>query len=162
MDWENLAGQLDDSGGLMPRRPGFLNAPAVRRAMERHGLDAKRLAVRMGVSAVTVRSWIGGRSAPNPARLAALAEALELEMVQLTGVPPALQTLADLRIHAALNQAEAAAAVGVSRTSLSDYELGVSELPDTLVPRLAQAYGATADEVVEAWQRSRDTLGPSK
>jgi len=98
----------------MPRRPGFLNAPAVRRAMERRGLDAKRLAVQVGVSAVTVRSWLGGRSAPNPSRLAALATALDLDPVQLTGVPSSLQTLADLRIHSALNQAEAAALVGTS------------------------------------------------
>lgn len=144
----------------MPRRPGFLNAPAVRRAMERRGLDAKRLAVQVGVSAVTVRSWLGGRSAPNPSRLAALATALDLDPVQLTGVPSSLQTLADLRIHSALNQAEAAALVGTSRTSLSDYELGVSELPEALIPPLAEAYKVTADEVLEAWQRSRDTLGP--
>ena len=144
----------------MPSRPGFLNAPAVRFAMGRRGLDTKRLAVQVGVSAVTVRSWIGGRSAPTPARLAALASALDLEPAQLTGVPPALQTLADLRIHAALNQAEAAALVGTSRTSISDYELGVSELPEALAPALAQAYRVTVDEVLEAWQRSRDTLGP--
>ncbi|MEH6821805.1 helix-turn-helix transcriptional regulator [Dietzia kunjamensis] len=160
MGWDDLLDHENDPGGSMPKRPGFLNALAVRRGMERHGLDVKRLAVQVGVSAVTVRSWLGGRSAPSPSRLAALATALDLDPAQLTGVPSTLQTLADLRIHSALNQSQAAARVGTSRTSLSDYELGVSELPEALIPALAETYKVTADEVIDAWQRSRDTLGP--
>lgn len=162
MDCDDFLSYDSDSGGRMPRRPGFLSPPAVRRAMERLGLDVKRLAVRTGVSAVTVRSWLGGRSAPSPHRLVDLAKVLDLTPAELTGVPPALQDLADLRIHAGLNQAEAATLVGVSRTSLSDYELGLSEPPEPLVPALAAAYAVTVDDVLDAWQRSRDTLGNVK
>lgn len=143
----------------MPRRPGFLSPPAVRRAMQKLDLDVKRLAVRTGVSAVTVRSWLGGRSAPSPKRLARLAEVLELDVREVTGVPTGLLTLTDLRVHAALTQAEAAERIRVSRTSLSDYELGASEPAVSLFPLFAEAYGVTTDLAIEAWQRSRDTLG---
>lgn len=143
----------------MPRRPGALSPPAVRRAMQRLDLDVKRLAVRTGVSAVTVRSWLGGRTAPSPKRLARLAEVLELDVSDVTGVPAGLLGLTDLRVHAALTQAEAAKRIGVSRTSLSDYELGTSEPPAPLFPLIAEAYGVTAETALNAWQRERDTLG---
>lgn len=143
----------------MSRRPGVLSPPAVRRAMQRLDLDVKRLAVRTGVSAVTVRSWLGGRTAPSPTRLARLAEVLELDVSDVTGVPAGLLGLTDLRVHAALTQAEAAKRIGVSRTSLSDYELGTSEPPATLFPLIAETYGVTTEVALDAWQRERDTLG---
>lgn len=143
----------------MPQRPGYISPSVVRRAMDARGLTVAKLAARTGVSAVTVRSWLGGRSAPTAVRLAALADVLDIDVRDITGVRADKATLADLRIHAGLTQGQAAVKLGTARSSLSDYELGISELPDALLDLMATVYSVPKREVETAWQRTRDTLG---
>lgn len=142
----------------MARRPGFVSSPVAQRAMARLGLSRPALAARLEVSPGTVRNWLSGRTAPLPAKLAELARLLEVDVRDLTGVSEDRETLADLRIHAALTQGEASAAAGMPQSSLSDIEQGVTRLTDASRAALAQAYGAPEVAVAAAWQRARDTL----
>lgn len=142
----------------MPPRPGFISPAVARRAMTRRELTVLALAARAGVSPVTVRNWLSGRTAPGPQKLNVLAQVLGVEVRDLTGVQEGQELLADLRIHAALTQSEVAAATGVGQSTLSEIERGGNGLSPELRDQLASLYGVAEDAVQAAWQRCRDTL----
>lgn len=146
----------------MARRPGFISPAVARRAMDRKGLTSTSVAARVDVSAATVRNWLAGRTAPVPRKLTLLAQALDLDVRDLTGIAPGSETLGDLRIHAALTQAEVARELGVGQSSLSDVEIGVASPADQVKDALARLYGVSPPEIEEAWARARDTLKRSR
>lgn len=158
MTWDAWRKQEADPGGDMARRPGFISPAVARRAMERQGLSVTALAVRVGVSAPTVRNWLSGRTSPGPGKLSTLAQVLEIHSRDLTGVAEGRETLADLRIHAALTQAEACRRLDVGQTTLSDVENGVVPISDRLRSALATLYTVPEDRIVAAWTIARDTL----
>lgn len=158
MDWDNEAIRTRDVGGGVARTPGYISPSVARRAMLRQELSGIQVAARLDVNPSTVRNWLAGRTAPTPAKLADLAAVLGLDVRDLTAVVPGLESLADLRIHAALTQTEVARKVGLSQSAYSAIEQGGAALSDELCAQLATVYSAQADEVRAAWQRARDTL----
>jgi len=101
MDCDDDASCTPDAGGCVARKPGYVSPSVARGAMLRHGLTGLQVAARVGVNPSTVRNWLAGRTAPTPAKLAALAQVLELNVRDLTGVLPGRETLSDMRVHAA-------------------------------------------------------------
>lgn len=158
MSWEDGATVRHEVGGDVARRPGYISPSVARRAMLRRGLTGNQIAARVDVAPSTVRNWLAGRTAPTPAKLAALAAALDLDVRDLTGVHPDRETLADMRIHAALTQSEVAHLIGLSQSTFSTIEQGAAVLSGELRSTLSDAYGASPDAVGLAWDRSRDTL----
>lgn len=142
----------------MARKPGYVSPSVARGAMLRHGLTGLQVAARVGVNPSTVRNWLAGRTAPTPAKLAALAQVLELNVRDLTGVLPGRETLSDMRVHAALNQSETAERVGLSQSAFSTIEQGAAPLSEGLCASLADIYDEPQGAVRDAWQRANDTL----
>lgn len=142
----------------MARRPGYISPAVARRAMLRHGLSGVQVAARADVNPSTVRNWLAGRTAPTPVKLAELARVLDLDVRDLTGIHQDRETLADMRIHAALTQAEASTLVGLSQSAFSTIEQGAAALSDELCSAMSNVYGSTPEAVRAAWQRARDTL----
>lgn len=158
MNWEHRGDHEHDPGSAVARTPGFISPAVARRAMDRRGLTSTAIAARVDVSAATVRNWLSGRTAPVPRKLTLLAKVLDLDVRDLTGVPHGSETLSDLRIHAALTQADVARELGVGQSTLSDVEIGVTAPSERVRDILCELYGASPDELTKAWQRSRDTL----
>lgn len=158
MDCDDGPSPKEEAGGVVARKPGYVSSSVVRGAMLRHNLTGLQVATRVGVNPSTVRNWLAGRTAPPPAKLAALAQVLDLNVRDLTGILPARETLADMRIHAALSQAQAASQAGLSQSAFSTIEQGAGALSDGLCAALAGIYGTSGEDVRAAWQRANDTL----
>lgn len=142
----------------MARRAGYISPAVAKRAMLRRGLTGVQVAARVEVNPSTVRNWLSGRTAPTPTKLAALARVLDLDVRDLTGVPRGGESLADMRIHASLTQADVSTLVGLSQSAFSTIEQGAATLSDDLCAALADAYDSAPEDVRRAWERSRDTL----
>ncbi|MBB1030025.1 MAG: helix-turn-helix transcriptional regulator [Dietzia sp.] len=140
----------------MPRRAGHISPTALRSAVARRGATAEDLAVALAVSTSTVEGWLSARRTPEPPLLVALARVLKVRPADLTLVSEDVERLPDLRIHAGLLQAEAAAAAGLRQPQLSKMERGVAIPRSELCEPLARVYGLEPERVLAAWTRSRD------
>lgn len=158
MSCDDRGSVMQSAGGDVARRPGYISPAVARRAMLRHGLSGVQVAARADVNPSTVRNWLAGRTAPTPAKLTTLASVLDLDVRDLTGIHQDRETLADMRIHAALTQAEASALVGLSQSAFSTVEQGAATLSDELCGALSNVYDSTPETVRQAWERARDTL----
>ena len=129
----------------------------------RAGLSPDDLAAKLGVSRQAISTWEVGRSTPSPSTLGVLAEVLETSVSTLVPIAEANLRLADLRVHAALAQGEAAKVIGVSPTVLADIERGRKVESDDRVAAMARAYGLTPEMVrpVLDWEnrKAREALG---
>ncbi|WP_245819553.1 helix-turn-helix domain-containing protein [Rhodococcoides yunnanense] len=143
--------------GRVPRSGvrGF-RADRLRDLRVRAGLTPDDLAARLGTSRQAVSTWEVGRSTPPPATLGLIAEALDTSVSTLVPIPESQLRLADLRVHAALSQADAAKLIGVSATVLADIERGRKPESVERVASLADAYGVAAEVVSAAWVRTQE------
>lgn len=130
----------------MPRQFDGSRVRAVRRGKDLH---QKELAEMVGVSAPTVARWEGGQDFPKGEKLPAIAAALDqpLDLLFPYDGPPDLQLL---RCDAGFSVAQAAAIIGTSRVPVSNAESGRRRLSDVYVQPLAQAYGVTEQELLDA------------
>ncbi len=103
----------------------------------------------VGVSAPSVARWESGQDFPKGEKLPAIAAALDqpLDVLFPHDGPVDLQLL---RCDAGLSVAEAAAIIGASRAPVSNAESGRRRLSDAYVQPLAQAYGVTEQELLDA------------
>ncbi|MFE2559740.1 helix-turn-helix domain-containing protein [Streptomyces sp. NPDC059352] len=130
----------------MPRQFDGSRVRAVRRGKDLH---QKELAEMVGVSAPTVARWESGQDFPKGEKLPAIAAALgqPLDVLFPHDGPPDLQLL---RCDAGLSVAQAAAIIGASRVPVSNAESGRRRLSDAYLQPLAQAYGVTAEQLLDA------------
>lgn len=140
----------------MARRSGQISPTALRAAMARRGVTVDDLAIHLDTSTTAIYGWLSARRVPEPPVLARLARALRVRPADLTLVGETEERLYDLRIHAGLLQAEAAATAGLRQPQLSKMERGVAVPREELCEGLARAYDLPADRVLAAWQRSRE------
>lgn len=140
----------------MARRAGQISPTALRSAMSRRAVTVDDLAVHLGTSTTAVYGWLSARRVPEPPVLVQLARALGLHPADLTLVSEAEERLHDLRIHAGLLQADAAASAGLRQPQLSKMERGVAVPREDFCGGLASTYGLKPSRVLQAWQRSRD------
>jgi transcriptional regulator with XRE-family HTH domain len=110
----------------------------------------------LGTSRQAVSTWEVGRSTPPPATLGRIAEALDTSVSTLVPINESQLRLADLRVQAALSQADAARLLGVSTTVLADIERGRKPETDDRVAAMSKSYGVARRVVVAAWARTRE------
>ncbi len=68
---------------LHPAAASKLNLPAIKAAMDEHGLSAATMAKKMEVSRESVSKWLGGEAVPRPDKLLKLSILLKLKRAQL-------------------------------------------------------------------------------
>ncbi|GAA2266904.1 hypothetical protein GCM10010430_60040 [Kitasatospora cystarginea] len=137
----------------MPARK--FDGQALRRARRARDLSQEALGRAEGVDVdqSTVAKWESG-SFPEPERLPAIARALG---EPLDGLFPrdGHPDLADLRCDAGFAQRRTGALIGTkSYIPVSNAERGVRRLNEAYVPRLAEAYGVTEEQLRAAQDRS--------
>ncbi|MGW2539531.1 helix-turn-helix domain-containing protein [Kitasatospora sp. NPDC001574] len=108
----------------------------------------------VGVEQPTVAKWESGAMFPDPERLPSIARALGGQLDELwprDGAPD----LADLRCDAGFPQRRTGELIGTkSHIPVSNAERGVRRLAEAFVPRLAEAYGVSAEQLLAAQDRS--------
>jgi transcriptional regulator with XRE-family HTH domain len=150
----------------MSRGVAGFSPAALKKARLGARLTLVQLAANMGVGENTVQRWEAGTSQPIPEHLRSLAKALDLDVRDL--LPrrvSATPSIKDLRELASLTLEEAEAASGVSRSSLRRMERGAAHLHTSRVTKLAEAYGVTEAELINAAAVSvalRASMGPTK
>ncbi|WP_261777255.1 helix-turn-helix transcriptional regulator [Rhodococcoides kroppenstedtii] len=123
-------------------------------AMRRKGAGRDDLADAIGVSRQSVGSWVAGRSVPTPALLVSAARWLDLSPADLAPVPADRLRIADLRVRAGLTQREAAEALDVGSTTITEVERGRRQFKSELGERMAEIYGVDYSIIDAAWKRT--------
>lgn len=132
---------------------GF-RADKLRELRERAGLTPDDLAARLGATRQAVSTWETGRSIPTPEMLGKIASTLDAAVVALVPIAPHRRDLRDLRVHAALNQVQAAAALNVSPTTVGETEKGRKVVDHEMARKFAELYNVTVVSLIEAWERT--------
>lgn len=142
----------------MPRSGvrGF-RADRLRELRVKAGLTPDDLSVRLGSSRQSVSHWETGRSTPAPPVLKQIAQELDVSISVLVPIPDNRLRMGDLRVRAGLTQIQAAERLGISPTSLAEIEKGMKPVNDQRVSAIAELYNVEAAQVVEVWERGRET-----
>lgn len=124
---------------------------AARRA---NGLSHDALGALVGVARSNLIAYEKGRRTPSPVRLAALASALGVDPLELTTTPSVAEaTLSDLRLRAAISNAELARRAGISASYLFLVSTGTRPLTASIAQRLAAALDVDVDTLEPAIRR---------
>lgn len=142
----------------MPRSGvrGF-RADRLRELRVKAGLTPDDLSVRLGSSRQSVSHWETGRSTPAPPVLKQIANELDVSISVLVPIPDNRLRMGDLRVRAGLTQIQAAERLGISPTSLAEIEKGMKPVNDQRVSAIAELYNVETAQVVEVWERGRET-----
>ncbi|SCC69246.1 DNA-binding transcriptional regulator, XRE-family HTH domain [Rhodococcus qingshengii] len=142
----------------MPRSGvrGF-RADRLRELRVKAGLTPDDLSVRIGSSRQSVSHWETGRSTPAPPVLKQIAQELDVSISVLVPIPDNRLRMGDLRVRAGLTQIQAAERLGISPTSLAEIEKGMKPVNDQRVSAIAELYNVETAQVVEVWERGRET-----
>ncbi|MFM9262640.1 MULTISPECIES: helix-turn-helix domain-containing protein [Rhodococcus] len=152
------AGDLTPGVDEVPRSGvrGF-RADRLRELRVKAGLTPDDLSVRIGSSRQSVSHWETGRSTPAPPVLKQIAQELDVSISVLVPIPDNRLRMGDLRVRAGLTQIQAAERLGISPTSLAEIEKGMKPVNDQRVSAIAELYNVETAQVVEVWERGRET-----
>lgn len=152
------AGDLTPGVDEVPRSGvrGF-RADRLRELRVKAGLTPDDLSVRLGSSRQSVSHWETGRSTPAPPVLKQIAQELDVSISVLVPIPDSRLRMGDLRVRAGLTQIQAAERLGISPTSLAEIEKGMKPVNDQRVSAIAELYNVETAQVVEVWERGRET-----
>lgn len=152
------AGDLTPGVDEVPRSGvrGF-RADRLRELRVKAGLTPDDLSVRLGSSRQSVSHWETGRSTPSPPVLKQIAQELDVSISVLVPIPDNRLRMGDLRVRAGLTQIQAAERLGISPTSLAEIEKGMKPVNDQRVSAIAELYNVETAQVVEVWERGRET-----
>lgn len=152
------AGDLTPGVDEVPRSGvrGF-RADRLRELRVKAGLTPDDLSVRLGSSRQSVSHWETGRSTPAPPVLKQIAQELDVSISVLVPIPDNRLRIGDLRVRAGLTQIQAAERLGISPTSLAEIEKGMKPVNDQRVSAIAELYNVETAQVVEVWERGRET-----
>ncbi|MBT2270645.1 helix-turn-helix domain-containing protein [Rhodococcus qingshengii] len=152
------AGDLIPGVDEVPRSGvrGF-RADRLRELRVKAGLTPDDLSVRLGSSRQSVSHWETGRSTPAPPVLKQIAQELDVSISVLVPIPDNRLRMGDLRVRAGLTQIQAAERLGISPTSLAEIEKGMKPVNDQRVSAVAELYNVETAQVVEVWERGRET-----
>ena len=152
------AGDLTPGVDEVPRSGvrGF-RADRLRELRVKAGLTPDDLSVRLGSSRQSVSHWETGRSTPAPPVLKEIAQELDVSISVLVPIPDNRLRMGDLRVRAGLTQIQAAERLGISPTSLAEIEKGMKPVNDQRVSAIAELYNVETAQVVEVWERGRET-----
>jgi len=134
--------------------PSFDHA-ALFRLRRARGLTQDALGELVGLSRPALIAYEKGSRTPGPTILYRLAEALGVDVLELTSATLRTATLTDLRARAGYTKTELASELGVRRHTYDRIERRVREPEPDLVPRLAAVLGVSARTLAGALRRSR-------
>ncbi|MFI5782647.1 helix-turn-helix transcriptional regulator [Nocardia sp. NPDC051570] len=140
----------------MPKGLDDYSPERMRIFQKRSGIGLDQIAVRCGVVIGTARGWTAGRLTPTETKAVKLAEALKVNIADLTNTPPDQPTLRQMRQWRGLRGEDAAEKAGIGVTPIYTAETYISLMPEHVRAALARAYEVSEDEVEAAWQRGRD------
>jgi len=143
-------------GSVRGFRPSYL-----RNARLRANLSHEDLGLLASVAPSTIGHWESSRRVPSPEALMAVAHSLHMVVADFAPVADEDLRLIDLRNRVGLNQASAAAAMGISHQALGAIERGARSLTDSVIASMVQLYRTQPDVLVELWHRSYgERIGP--
>ncbi len=153
-------GVADDQDEVQVSRRGArgFSPGALRRRRAALGLTLQQLAALSGVGTMTISSWENALKDPSPAKLAAVADALRLPIIDLMVVPENDLHLADLRFQVGLTQASVAKQVGVSVSTISALERGATVPTPAQLQALADCFGLPLDQLTTIATRTRESF----
>lgn len=126
----------------------FFSAKAFRRACEQAGTTKKAIAAELGVTPTTLSSLLNGRSTPSMKLLIRMADLFGGSLADFLEMPPRQQwELKHYRVAAGLTQAALAHELRVTPSAVSGWELGKYPPGAALVPRMAQLFGISDDQL---------------
>ncbi len=128
---------------------------ALRQARINRGLSHDALGVRTGRSRPNLIAYEQGRHQPSPRLLVVLAEALDVDPLELLDVDEDTATLPDLRGRAGLETTEVAEHLGVHPTTYRRLERGTAPLRQDTAAALARLFATTPARIVNAYQQTR-------
>ena len=139
------------------RIPAF-SGGRLRTAREATGWAQGRLAVQVGATLTSISAWERGTRTPEPKTFLALAKALHIAPADLLDLPVEQWTLVEYRVVAGLHQRDAAAQLGIPTARISNFESGYDRPAEDIAQALANAYGASPQQINAAWERGREEL----
>jgi transcriptional regulator with XRE-family HTH domain len=133
---------------------------ALKRLREARGLSHDRLGAVTSIDRPQLIAYEKGRTVPSVDTVTALAQALEVDPLELTSATLATATLADLRLRRGLTKTSMAAELGLSAASWDSIERGRRGLRADLAPHAANVLAVDADTLEAARQRSVERYEP--
>lgn len=131
-------------------------APGRLRALRQQaGLTLTDLAERAQIPRPNLSHYESGARTAGFDAVVAMADALDIEPLELTDADPDALTLADLRLQARRSRVELAAAASVSYDTWYAIETGRRRLTDEVAARVAAVLDVTIDELRAAHTRTR-------
>lgn len=129
----------------------FFSAKAFREACDRTGLTKKAIAAALAITPTTLSSLYSGRSTPSLKLLTKMVEVFGGELSDFLEMPSRQRwELKHFRIASGLTQAALAQCLGVAPSAVSGWELGKYPPPANLLPKLAELYGVSLEEIQSA------------
>lgn len=128
---------------------------ALRQARINRGLSHDALGRLTGRARPNLIAWEQGHYRPTPRLLVILAEALDIDPLELLDVTEDTATLPDLRGRAGLATVDVAEHLGVHPSTYRRLERGVAPLAEETAVTLAGLFNTTPDRIVDAYGRAR-------
>lgn len=128
---------------------------ALRQARINRGLSHDALGRLTGQARPNLIAWEQGRHRPTPRLLVALAQALDLDPLELLDVTEDTATLPDLRGRAGLATVDVAEHLGVHPTTYRRLERGLAPLTADTAATLAALFGTTPNRIIDAYRLAR-------
>ena len=131
------------------------NGAALRQARINRGLSHDALGRLTGQARPNLIAWEQGRHRPTPRLLVALAQALDIDPLELLDVTEDTATLPDLRGRAGLATVDVAGHLGIHPTTYRRLERGRAPLSQDTAATLAALFDTTPACITEAYARAR-------
>lgn len=110
------------------------------------GLTRAELARRLNTGWDVVLQWETGQCQPRPRSVPEIAAAVGVAVVELYRSAEGLETLAERRVAAGLNQADVAKVLGVNRATISQWERGSRPVPEKYRHAYHRLLGLVGDD----------------
>jgi len=128
---------------------------ALRRARVNRGLSHDALGRLTGRARPNLIAWEQGHYRPTPRLLVILAEALDIDPLDLLDVTEDTATLPDLRGRAGLATVDVAEHLGVHPSTYRRLERGVAPLTSETAATVAGLFNTTPARIADAYGRAR-------
>ena len=130
-----------------PRRS---NDNPVAQARIKKGITQEQLANMIGVDKRQISAWELGRFMPSVSTLQRIADALDMDLVELVKAQPdkkKCSPIALIRREKGMSQGQLAKAVGVSQGLISTYETGANTPGPEVLQAIANALGVQVSDI---------------
>lgn len=124
---------------------------------QRVGISKEQLAVEVGVSPNIISRWFNGQTSPAPPRALKLAQALNVDVLDLTGKTMATADIVDLRQRQGLMTQDVSDLLDgrISKATIYQIERGHPAPSAEKLNMLAEVYKVSASQIRRSWVNRR-------